>query len=77
MRYALLVHSALAAHLRDLQRKADAALTPSERIARALALGERDLAAYMQAHGVDRETARRALDRGKQAGRRRSRANER
>jgi len=41
-------------------------------VALALELGERDLAAYANAHGLDRETARRALERARQAGRRRS-----
>ena len=54
------------------ERARVAGLTPSERVALALELGERDLASYAHAHGIDRAAARRALERGRQAGRRRS-----
>ena len=49
-----------------------AALSPGERVTLALSLGERDVAAYADAHGIDRMTARRALESHRQAGRRRS-----
>jgi len=54
------------------ERARAAALSPAERVALALSLGERDIAAYADAHGIDRSSARRALERARQAGRRRS-----
>ena len=55
------------------ERARVAALSASERVALALALGERDLAAWCAARGVDRETGRLELERRRQAGRRPSR----
>jgi hypothetical protein len=54
------------------ERARGAALSPAERVALALELGERDLAAYAHAHGLSPVAARRALERRRQAGRRRS-----
>lgn len=54
------------------ERARIAALTPAERVVLALELGERDLAAYAHAHGLGRGDARRALERARQAGRRRA-----
>ena len=48
-------------------------MTPAERVTEALALGDAALALYASAHGLDRETARRRLERLGQAGRRPSR----
>jgi len=45
-------------------------MTPGERLAEALALGDEAIAAYASAHGVDRDEARRRLERAGQAGRR-------
>lgn len=47
----------------------DGRLTPAERLARALALGERDLRAYQRSRGIDRETALRELRARRRAGR--------
>ena len=54
---------------RDQQRRVDA-MTPDERVAAALALGERAITDYMQNFGVDRREAVRVLRRAGQAGRR-------
>jgi len=48
-------------------------MTPDERLAEALALGDAALDAYAAVHGVDRDEARRRLERAGQAGRRPSR----
>ena len=57
---------------RDASRRDDAALTPEQRVARALALGDDDLAAYAVAHDLASEWARRALVRRRRVGRRAS-----
>lgn len=51
-------------------------MTPSERVALALALGDDDLARYMQAAGADRDRAIRDVRRARALGRRPSIANE-
>lgn len=48
-------------------------MTPEERLAEALALGDEAIDAYAAANGVDREEARRRLEQAGQAGRRPSR----
>ena len=48
-------------------------MTPEERLAEALALGDEAIDAYAAAHGVDHEEARRRLEHAGQAGRRPSR----
>ena len=48
-------------------------MTPGERMVEALRLGQEAITAYAAAHGVDREEARRRLERAAQAGRRPSR----
>lgn len=53
-------------------RRDDAALHPEQRVERALALGDDDLAAYASAHQLASEWARRALVRQRRAGRRAS-----
>lgn len=62
--------------LREADLREQQKMTPGERVALALRLGERDLRLYMAANNVDRETAREALRRAGAAGRRRSVANE-
>lgn len=59
--------------LRQRDRDAVLKLSPGERIALALRLGERDLELFCRAQGLDRETAVRVLRRRRQAGRRPSR----
>jgi hypothetical protein len=67
-------------HHRDVRRASvanglgrdDAALRPDERVARALALGERDVATYAAAARLTPADARRAVERRRQARRRRS-----
>jgi hypothetical protein len=45
-------------------------MTPEERVAEALALGDEAIAIYAAAHGVDREEARKRFERAAQTGRR-------
>jgi hypothetical protein len=54
---------------RDATRRADAALTPEQRVERALTLGDDDLVAYASAHALASEWARRALVRRRRTGR--------
>ena len=65
----------VADRLRAEDRAALLALTPAERVALALALGERDLEIFRAAHHppLTREKAARLLDRQRQIGRRPSR----
>ena len=51
------MRSQAAADARQRQFERYAAMTPDERVALALRLGEEGLAAYMATHGVDRRTA--------------------
>jgi hypothetical protein len=51
------VRSKTAADVRQRQFDGYAAMTPEERVALALRLGEEGLATYMATHGVDRRTA--------------------
>ena len=44
-------------------------MSPAERVAEALALGDAAIEAYAAARGLDREEARRRLERAAQAGR--------
>jgi hypothetical protein len=68
------LESAVARRLREelLAREAD--LDPSERVALAFALGERDLRVYAAAQGLTLREAWRRLRRANQAGRTPSRA---
>jgi len=59
--------------LREQDRERLARMTPDERVQEALALGQRDIATYAAAHGLDHQEARRQLERAAQAGRRYSR----
>jgi hypothetical protein len=65
----------VADRLRAEDRAALLALTPAERVALALELGERDLEIFRSAHRppLTREEAMRRLERQRQAGRRPSR----
>lgn len=56
----------LRAELRDEMRR----LSMDERVALALRLGEEGVERFRLAHGLDRETAIRILERRRQAGRR-------
>jgi hypothetical protein len=56
------------------RRASDRALSPSERVARALALGRRDLELYAAVAGLSMAAARRAVERRRQARRRASQA---
>ena len=66
------MHSRIADELRAEQREEVLRMTPSERVALALRLGERDLRIYMSVQKVDRDTALQAIRRSRQIGRRRS-----
>jgi hypothetical protein len=59
--------------MRQDQRERLARMTPDERLREALALGEAAIAAHAAAHGLDRQEARRKLERASQVGRRFSR----
>jgi hypothetical protein len=48
-------------------------MTGAERLAEALMLGQRSIAAYAAAHALEADAARRELERAGQAGRRPSR----
>ena len=65
--------SAVAAKLRENSRQRLRLMTPAERLAQALRLGQAAIAAYAAAHGLDHDEARRRLERAGQAGRRTSR----
>ena len=68
------MRSKLADELAAEQRAVELRLTPGERVALALALGERDLRAYASARGLSLGEAHRALRRAAQRGRTPSRA---
>jgi hypothetical protein len=51
------MHSAVAHAVSQEQREQLAAMTPAERVALAVRLGEEGLASYMATHGLDRQTA--------------------
>ena len=65
--------STVAELLREESRDRLRKMTPAERLSEALALGERAIDAYAEAHGIDRVAARRRLESSGQAGRRPSR----
>jgi len=62
--------STVAETLREDSRERLRRMTPTERLAEALRLGQAAIAAYAAAHGLDRDEARRRLERAGQAGRR-------
>lgn len=55
------MRSSVADDLRQRDRHREAALTPEQRIALALALGRRDLRVFAEAHGLSLAEARREL----------------
>jgi hypothetical protein len=67
-----MARSAVAEQLRREDRARAGALSPAERVARALALGRDALALYCAASGLSPEEARRNLERRAQARRRAS-----
>jgi len=62
--------STVAETLREDSRERLRRMTPAERLAEALRLGQAAITAYAAAHGLDRDEARRRLERAGQAGRR-------
>jgi hypothetical protein len=66
----------LADDLKAEDRERLLAMTPAERVARALALGRRDREIFRAAQGLTPEDARRILEHQRQVGRRRSRIEE-
>jgi hypothetical protein len=65
--------SRVARQLREESRERMLRMTPGERLTEALRLGQRAIGAYAAAHGLERDAARRELERAAQAGRRYSR----
>jgi hypothetical protein len=65
--------SSVAEKLRADSRERLRRLTGAERLAEALMLGQRAIAAYAAAHALEPDAARRELERAAQAGRRPSR----
>jgi hypothetical protein len=65
--------STVAETLRQDSRERLRRMTPAERLAEALRLGQAAIAAYAAAHGLDHDEARRRLERAAQKGRRPSR----
>jgi hypothetical protein len=65
--------STVAERLRQEDQDRLGRMTPAERVAEALALGQAAITAYAAAHGLDRDEARRRLEHAGQAGRRPSR----
>jgi len=62
--------ASVADRLREEDRRHARALTPAARLRLALALGHRDLEAFRAGRGLDTLTARRLVERRRQAGRR-------
>lgn len=65
--------SSVAERLRADSRERLRRMTPAERLAEAMRLGQSTIGEYAAAHGLDRDEARRRLERAGQAGRRPSR----
>jgi hypothetical protein len=65
--------SRVAQLLREEERARLHAMSPAERVAEALRLGRRAIAAYAAAHDIDPREAQRRLEQAAQAGRRHSR----
>lgn len=61
--------SRVASQLREESRERLLRMTPAERLEEALRLGQRAIAAYAAAHGLQPGEARRELERAAQAGR--------
>jgi hypothetical protein len=64
------VRSKLADTLREERRRAEAALSPFERVQLAQRLGDDAVRQYASAHGIDPRAAARELARRRQLGRR-------
>jgi hypothetical protein len=62
--------SRVAQKLREASRERVLRMTPAERLAEALRLGQRAIAAYAAAHGIQPDAARRELEKTAQVGRR-------
>lgn len=67
------MRSKVAEELRQEQIDQVRGMTPGERVAMALQLGERDLRIYIAVQKVDRDVAMKAIRRSRQTGRRYSR----
>lgn len=65
--------STVAETLRQESRERMRRMTAAERLAEALMLGQRAIGAFAASHSLDREAARRQLERAAQVGRRPSR----
>jgi hypothetical protein len=68
------MQSKVAQEVRRRQFERFAAMTPAERVALAMRLGEEGLASYMATHGVDRRTAVARITETHRVGRRHSRS---
>lgn len=68
-----MARSKVAEALRQEQMREVLAMTPTERVELAFALGERDLEFFMAANRLSRDEALAQIDRSRQAGRRYSR----
>lgn len=64
------MHSAVAHAVSQAQRERLAAMTPAERVALAVRLGEEGIASYMATHGLDRQTAIARIRATRRVGRR-------
>ena len=62
--------SAVAHAVSEEQREQLAAMTPAERVALAVRLGEEGIASYMAMHGLDRQTAIARIRATRRVGRR-------
>ena len=66
------MRSAVAHAVSEEQREQLAAMTPAERVALAVRLGEEGIASYMATHGLDRQTAIARIRATRRVGRRSS-----
>ena len=64
------MRSAVAHAVSEEQREQLAAMTPAERVALAVRLGEEGIASYMATHGLDRQTAITRIRATRRVGRR-------
>jgi hypothetical protein len=62
--------SRVGSETRDVRTGQALAMSPARRMLLALELGDDDVALYSAVHGVDKEEARRILQRQRQSGRR-------
>jgi hypothetical protein len=66
------MHSAVAHAVSQERREEWAAMTPADRVALAVRLGDQGVASYMATHGLDRHTAIARIRATRRLGRRRS-----